>query len=62
MSDDFRDGIINLYTRQFGTVVEILIKFLYSYQDSLDLSFDLIDCKNKIEVKGSRVFKKINLN
>ena len=30
MSDDFRDGIINLNTRQFGRVVELLVKAIHA--------------------------------
>ena len=64
MSDDiFRDGIINLHTRQFGKVVELVVQLLKDYQDSGQLDFDLYDPKtNKnIEIKSSRVFKKQTL-
>jgi len=61
MSDDlFRDGIINLHTRQFGRVVELIVQLLRDYQDSNRLDFDLFDPETNmnIEVKSSRVFKK----
>jgi len=58
--DSFRDGIINLNTRQFGTVVELIVKLLRDYQDSEQLDFDLFDPETKmnIEVKSSRVYRK----
>lgn len=61
MSDDlFRDGIINLHTRQFGRVVELIVQLLRDCQDSNRLDFDLFDPETNmnIEVKSSRVFKK----
>ncbi len=64
MSDDlFRDGIINLHTRQFGRVVELIVQLLKDYQDSHRLDFDLFDpaTSMNIEVKSSRVFKKQSL-
>lgn len=57
MSDEFRDGIFNLNTRQFGRVVELIVAFIYKYRDSDDTAFDLIDNGHRIEVKGSRVLK-----
>ena len=57
MSDDFRDGIINLNTRQFGRVVELLIKVIYQQSDSNCLSYDLVEGDDRVEVKASRVLK-----
>lgn len=64
MNEDlFRDGIISLNTRQFGTVVELIVKLLKDYQESNQLDFDLFDpeTKRNIEVKSSRVFRKQSL-
>ena len=64
MNEDlFRDGIISLNTRQFGTVVELIVKLLKDYQESNQLDFDLFDpeTKRSIEVKSSRVFRKQSL-
>lgn len=60
MSDDFRDGIVSLNTRQFGRVVELIVLLLRNYEDSKDNALDLYDpeTNEKIEVKGSRVYKK----
>lgn len=57
MSDDFKDGIINLNTRQFGRVVELLIKVIYQQSDSNCLSYDLVEGNYRVEVKASRVLK-----
>ena len=63
MDDHFRDGIINLHTRQFGKVVELIVQLLRDYQDSNQLDFDLFDpnTSKNIEVKSSRVFKENKL-
>ncbi len=63
MNDSFRDGIINLHTRQFGKVVELIVQLLRDYQDSNQLDFDLFDpdTNKHIEVKSSRVFKENRL-
>jgi len=60
MDEAFREGIINLNTRQFGRFVELIVKLIKGFKDSTDLDFDLYDSKRKktIEVKSSRVFKK----
>lgn len=59
----FRDGIIDMNTRQFGTVAEIIIIILKKYISSGKLDFDLIDIeKKKIEVKASKVFRKQKLD
>ena len=58
----FKDGIFALNTRQFGTVVELLIKLIENYHKSGDLSYDLYKNGVKIEVKGSRVYKKNKLS
>lgn len=58
--DDFRDGIMNVNTRQFGKVAELVIQILKKHINSDTVHYDLkdIDNKNKkIEVKASRVFK-----
>lgn len=61
-SDKFREGIIDLNTRQFGTASEIIIEILKDYIGSGKLEFDLIDIdENKIEVKASKVYKKQRL-
>ena len=57
--EKFRDGIFSLRTRRFGTVAELMIKKLYSLNDSDSISYDLRTKYNKkIEVKFSRVLKK----
>ena len=62
-SDRFRDGIININTRQFGTAAEVIIKILKNCIDSKKLEFDLIDIdRNKIEVKASKVYRKQTLD
>ena len=61
MNDDLMDGIMALNTRQFGTVIELMVKIIYNMKDSDDLSFDLSYQGSKIEVKGSRVYKKNKL-
>ena len=60
MENLFRDGIINLNTRQFGTVVELIVTLLRDYQESNKLDFDLFDPQTgkNIEVKSSRVYRK----
>lgn len=57
--DEFRDGIFALHTRRFGTVAEIMVKKLYSFEESGSLAFDKKDTKNnqKIEIKFSRALK-----
>ena len=68
MDSAFREGIINLNTRQFGKVVELIVSLIKNYKVSTNLNFDLFDSKRKlyIEIKSSRVFKKnqldLNLN
>ena len=37
---EFRDGIFALRTRRFGTVAEIMIKYLYNMSESHDSAFD----------------------
>ena len=57
--NDFRDGILSLNTRQFGNVVEILIRFINKQKYSKVMLFDSFDIDNKkIEIKASRVYKK----
>ena len=64
MDEAFREGIINLNTRQFGKVVELIVTLIKDYKTSTNLDFDLYDSKRKrhIEVKSSRVFKKNKLD
>ena len=64
MEKTFKEGIINLNTRQFGKVVELIVTLITNYKTSTHLDFDLYDPKRKlhIEVKSSRVFKKHRLN
>lgn len=56
---EFRDGIFALRTRRFGTVAELMIKFLYGFRDSQSLAYDKknIDTDERIEVKFSTVMK-----
>ena len=55
----FREGIFALNTRRFGTVAEIMIKKLYSFEDSHAISYDLFDTDRdkRIEVNFSRATK-----
>ena len=55
----FREGIFALNTRRFGSVAEIMIKKLYSFEESRTVSYDLFDPdhNNRIEVKFSRATK-----
>ncbi|MCR4761189.1 MAG: hypothetical protein K5705_13155 [Oscillospiraceae bacterium] len=57
--DEFRDGIFALRTRRFGTVAEIMIKRLYSLEESGSLAFDKMarSTNERIEVKFSTVMK-----
>jgi len=61
MPDELRDGIIGLHTRQIGRVVELLISHIYDFHDSDNIHFDLKDGNTRIEIKGSRVYKKNKL-
>ena len=63
MTDEFRDRMLTLYTRQFGKVAESLVKLLKNYSESDTLEFDLYDSatNERIEVKSSRVYKKRQL-
>ncbi len=62
-SEKFRDGIIDINTRQFGTVAEIIVKMLKNCISSERLEFDLIDIdEQKIEVKASKVYRKQTLD
>lgn len=63
MSNEFKQGLLRLHTRQFGSVVETVVKLLADYQSSGQLDFDLIDAESgkRIEVKSSRVQKKSRL-
>lgn len=63
MENSFRDGIINLNTRQFGTVVELIVQLLKDYEMSNELDFDLFnpETNETIEVKSSRVYRKQRL-
>ena len=60
MDEAFREGIINLNTRQFGKAIELIVTLIKDYKTNTN--FDLYDSKRKrhIEVQSSRVFKKIN--
>ena len=61
--EKFRDNIMNLNTRQFGKVGEVIVEILKDYVDSGDLKFDLVGADGqKVEVKASRVWKKGKLN
>ena len=57
---NFREAIINLNTRQFGKVVELIVTLIKHYEISTHLDFDVYDPKRKmkIEVKSSRVFNR----
>lgn len=63
MNREFKQGLLQLNTRQFGSVVEVIVKLLADYQDSEKLDFDLIDEETgkRIEVKSSRVQRKSKL-
>ncbi len=62
-SEKFRDGIIDIHTRQFGTAAEIIVMILKKCIESKKLEFDLVDINNnKVEVKASKVFKKQKLD
>ena len=62
-SEKFKDGIIDMHTRQFGTVAEIIIMILKGCIGSKKLEFDLVDIDSKkVEVKASKVFKKQKLD
>lgn len=62
-SERFKDGIIDMNTRQFGTTAEIIVMILQNCIQSKKLEFDLIDINNhKIEVKASKVFRKQKLD
>ena len=55
---EFRDGIFALRTRRFGTVAEIMIKYLYNMSESNDLAFDKYsETEGRVEVKFSTVMK-----
>lgn len=59
----FREGILNLNTRQFGTAMEIVVVLLRHYCFSQKSEYDLIDKDGKkIEVKSSRVLKSKRLD
>ena len=59
----FRDGIIDIHTRQFGTAAEVIVMIVKKCIGSKKLEFDLIDVNNnKVEVKASKVFKKQKLD
>ena len=61
-SEKFRDGIIDMNTRQFGTVAEIVVMLLKNCMESKKLEFDLVDIHDKrVEVKASKVLKKQQL-
>lgn len=62
MNNDLMDGIMALNTRQFGTVIELMVKIIYKMKDSDDLSFDLSYQGSKIEVKGVYKKNKLELN
>ncbi|MCM1264764.1 MAG: hypothetical protein NC200_01075 [Candidatus Gastranaerophilales bacterium] len=56
---EFRDGIFALRTRRFGTVAELMIKFVYGFEDSKSLAYDKTNqqTNERIEVKFSTVMK-----
>jgi len=55
---EFRDGIFALRTRRFGTVAEIMIKYMYNMSESHDLAFDKYsETEGRVEVKFSTVMK-----
>lgn len=55
---EFRDGIFALRTRRFGTVAEIMIKYLYNMSESHDSAFDKYSqTEGRVEVKFSTVMK-----
>lgn len=62
MCEKFKNSLINLNTRKFGTAIEMIIANLYKFDISSDLKYDLSnEKKKKIEIKSSRVYKKNEL-
>lgn len=59
IAEKLRDGIFSLHTRRFGTVPEIMIKKLLSYESGINQFHDLYDAERKlrVEVKFSRALK-----
>ena len=57
---EFRDGIFALRTRRFGTVAELMIETLYSFNKSQNQFHDRYDdfTESRIEIKASTVLKK----
>lgn len=55
----FIDGIFSLNTRRFGTVAELMIKKLFSFEESNSKLYDLYDSYRnlRIEVKFSRAMQ-----
>lgn len=62
-SERFKSGIIDVHTRQFGTVAEIIVMILREYVTSKKLEFDLVDVHDsKVEVKASKVLREQRLS
>jgi len=53
----FRDGIVTLHNRRFGTVAELMVQALYGFDAPKDKHHDFYDKTNerRIEVKASAV-------
>lgn len=62
MSDEIRDGIMALNTRQFGRAIEVLIKLIYSHEESESSAYDLKGENLRVEVKASRVLESSKLD
>lgn len=55
----FKDGLINLNTRKFGTVMELIIQKLYGFSDSNTIAYDKYDkVLGRIEIKFSRALNR----
>ena len=55
-----KKSLCNLPTRRFGEFVEILTSKLNNLENSKDNSYDRTKEKQRIEIKGSRVFNNDN--
>ena len=60
MVKSLKKSLCNLPTRRFGEFVEILTSKLNNLENSKDNSYDRTKEKQRIEIKGSRVFNNDN--
>ena len=54
---DFKNGIFDLHTRQFGKVAEILIYTINNLKESKSRYYDANESNIRVEIKASRVLK-----